>query len=90
MYIFIICNYNYCSPYILKIEWLEECMKQQAPAPEDNFLFVGKDSTYQAPPEPPSPLSKKVSFNKILSKLILIIFIIFVIIISTQVSFRLL
>ncbi|XP_011498023.1 PREDICTED: DNA topoisomerase 2-binding protein 1-A [Ceratosolen solmsi marchali] len=46
-------------PYILKIEWLEECMKLQAPAPEDNFLFDGKDSIYPVAPEPPSPLSKK-------------------------------
>ncbi|XP_016844726.1 DNA topoisomerase 2-binding protein 1-A [Nasonia vitripennis] len=46
-------------PYILKVEWLEECMKIQAPAPEENFLFNSKDTTQQAATEPPSPLSKK-------------------------------
>ena len=53
-------NYNYYSPYVLKVEWLEECMKLQGPAPEENFLYDGKDNFHQTAPEPPSPLSKKV------------------------------
>ena len=36
-------------------------MKIQAPAPEDNFLYDGKDASRQTAPEPPSPLSKKVN-----------------------------
>ncbi|XP_023248158.1 DNA topoisomerase 2-binding protein 1 [Copidosoma floridanum] len=46
-------------PFILKVEWLEECIKVQAPALEDNFFFDKKKHAQQVPLEPQSPLSKK-------------------------------
>ncbi|XP_058791574.1 DNA topoisomerase 2-binding protein 1 isoform X2 [Phymastichus coffea] len=46
-------------PFLLKVEWLEECIKIQAPATEENFIFDGIVSRQKSIPEPPSPLSKK-------------------------------
>ncbi|XP_023318938.1 DNA topoisomerase 2-binding protein 1-A isoform X3 [Trichogramma pretiosum] len=47
-------------PYILQVEWLEECMKLKQPAPEDKYLFDMKDKKKLGVSEPPpSPLSKK-------------------------------
>ncbi|KAJ8681698.1 hypothetical protein QAD02_017490 [Eretmocerus hayati] len=46
-------------PYTLKVEWLEESIKLQAPALEENFKVSVNNLAHQNAPEPPSPLSKK-------------------------------
>lgn len=46
---------------IVTVEWLEECMKQKCPAPENSFLYQMAGAESNDPgPEPPSPISKKM------------------------------
>lgn len=48
-----------CRPYVVTVNWVIESMKLRSPAPEEEFLCT---NVLLQPAEPPSPLSKKVSF----------------------------
>ncbi|XP_043282964.1 DNA topoisomerase 2-binding protein 1 [Venturia canescens] len=47
------------NPHVLSLDWLQESLRLQRPAPEERFIDEKGSSPHAETAEPPSPLSKK-------------------------------